>query len=196
MTELESQISDKLTRLEELLSALLRRSGASLPYSRESEEPIFRFANGMQESHFHAEPGSMKPEQGILEKSADVSRKDQLAPPDDRLIRFVVEDRKRRQSSFESYILSDPHWNILLDLMVAKKRGTKISVSSACIASGVPATTALRYVKYLEEIGLIQREPDQSDKRRIHLKLTPVALKSLSRYFDRLQRGIKKLECD
>lgn len=196
MTELESQISDKLTRLEELLNALLRRFDASFLYSNGSEDPIFRFATGMQESHLHIEPGSTKQATRSFGDSEHITRKDQIAPPDDRLIQFAIENRKWRQNSFESYLLFDPHWNILLDLMVAKKHGTRISVSSACIASGVPVTTALRYVKYLEKVGLIEREPDQSDKRRIYLKLTPVALKSLFRYFDKLQRGVKKLECD
>src|SRR3546814_1843272 len=43
---------------------------------------------------------------------------------------------------------SDPAWDMLLDLYLAAERNTRpVSISSLCIASAVPATTALRWIK-------------------------------------------------
>ncbi len=46
-------------------------------------------------------------------------------------------------------LFADPAWDILIDLFIASEEGRKISVSSACIASAVPTTTALRWIKIL-----------------------------------------------
>jgi DNA-binding MarR family transcriptional regulator len=69
-------------------------------------------------------------------------------------------------------LFSDPAWDILLDVLINEGRLNRVSVSSACIASCVPATTALRWIATLEENGLIERRPDPADARRTFLSLT------------------------
>jgi hypothetical protein len=69
-------------------------------------------------------------------------------------------------------LVANPAWNILLDLYIALIENRHISVSSACIGSGAPSTTALRYISALTEAGLIARIEDIHDKRRVFLQLT------------------------
>jgi len=90
------------------------------------------------------------------------------------------EERTRRRSFFSAEIFGEPAWDILLDLFVAKVRGLRISVTSACIASQVPPTTALRWLTVLEDHGLIAREPDLLDGRRAWVQLTECGFKAMS----------------
>lgn len=47
-----------------------------------------------------------------------------------------------------------------------------MSVSSSCIAANVPTTTALRWIKALEEKQLVVRRQDANDGRRCFLALS------------------------
>jgi DNA-binding MarR family transcriptional regulator len=51
------------------------------------------------------------------------------------------------------------------------------------IASGVPQTTALRWIKVLEREGHIKRVADAKDRRRFWLELTDDSKRSLHRMF-------------
>lgn len=62
-------------------------------------------------------------------------------------------------------------WAILFDLYVMEALGRRVSKSSACIASGVPPTTALRYIDSLIAQDLISSESDAEDARRSLLRL-------------------------
>ena len=78
-------------------------------------------------------------------------------------------------------MMGDPAWNILLDLLLASLEGRKVSVSSACIVSGVATTTGLRLVNRMVDDGILVRIPDSNDGRRHFLGINPtveIALKS------------------
>ena len=62
-------------------------------------------------------------------------------------------------------------WDMLLHLFVAQAENKRVNVSSLCIASGIPAATALRHVRHLVDHGLIDREADADDHRRVYLQL-------------------------
>ena len=67
---------------------------------------------------------------------------------------------------------SEGGWAILLDLFANEHRLRPVSIKSACIASGVPATTALRCIEALISYGLISRSEGQNDRRFKLLCLT------------------------
>ena len=90
--------------------------------------------------------------------------------------------RRLRDKEFaDSNIFADPGWDILLDLFMAHLKNRQISVSSACLAAHVPATTGLRWLNVLEELGLIEREQDGNDARRRYVRLTTKAFATLTR---------------
>jgi DNA-binding MarR family transcriptional regulator len=88
------------------------------------------------------------------------------------ILKLLIEIRRARFRQFETAVFANPGWDILLDLMSARAAGRQVPVSSACIAAGIPATTALRQVNGLVEAGLIRRLPDPADKRRVLVDLT------------------------
>ncbi|HEX8055731.1 MAG TPA: MarR family winged helix-turn-helix transcriptional regulator [Novosphingobium sp.] len=78
----------------------------------------------------------------------------------------------------------EPGWDMLLDLYLGELLGRKTSVTSACIASGVPPTTALRYVNALCDAGRIERDRDENDARRCWLKLSAPVREEIDRYLE------------
>lgn len=87
--------------------------------------------------------------------------------------------RRYRERLFPPGLFADPAWDILLDLLIAERAGRKVSVTSACLGSGAPATTALRWISTLSTHGLIEKRQDTTDRRRAYLSLTDPARSAL-----------------
>ncbi|MFM7377628.1 MAG: winged helix DNA-binding protein [Erythrobacter sp.] len=93
--------------------------------------------------------------------------------------------RRKRVSLFGNPdLFGEPAWDILLDLYIAAGEGKPVSVSSACIGSAAPATTGLRWLGVLADEGLVVREADAEDHRRVLVRLTPSGQAAMDRFFD------------
>jgi FixJ family two-component response regulator len=88
-------------------------------------------------------------------------------------IRGLLKKEAKRRGIGGGDVFGDPSWEMLLDLMLAKIEMRRVSVSSACIASGAPMSTALRLVGRLVELGVLNKLPDESDRRRHFLVIDP-----------------------
>lgn len=106
--------------------------------------------------------------------------------PDPRLVRRIIRHRQLRARFFDGELFADPAWEILLDLTAARAEHTRVSVTSACIASGVPPTTALRWIGQMIEAGLLVRVRDDSDRRRAFVALSDHAAGAMAHYFAEL----------
>lgn len=111
------------------------------------------------------------------------------ALPDPRLIRRIVRQRQLRARFFDADLFADPAWDILLDLTAARAEHARVSVTSLCIASGVPPTTALRWIGQMTRAGLLVRLEDETDKRRAFIALSDGAADGMARYFTELGKG-------
>jgi hypothetical protein len=100
----------------------------------------------------------------------------------DEWLTSTVKIRKLREKYFCDELFSDPAWDILLDLTIAKMNNRRISVSSLCIAASVPTTTALRKIKDMLADGLIFSEPDVADKRRTYINISDDAFFKMLAY--------------
>ena len=100
-------------------------------------------------------------------------------------------ERARRRNFFDADLFADPAWDILLDLYAAQMSGRRISITSCCIASQVPPTTALRWISQLSESGLLVREEDPDDMRRNWIRLSDTARIAMKDYFQ--HRAQKRL---
>ncbi|MFN3864329.1 MAG: MarR family transcriptional regulator [Erythrobacter sp.] len=107
--------------------------------------------------------------------------------PDPRMVRQVIANRQARARFFDAELFSDPAWDMLLDLTAAHGEGARVSVTSLCIAAGVPATTALRWLTQMVESGLFVRVPDPADKRRAFIALSDRSLTAMAGYFASLR---------
>ena len=112
--------------------------------------------------------------------------------PDPRLIRQIIRQRQLRARFFDGDLFADPAWDMLLDLAAARAEHKRVSVTSLCIASGVPPTTALRWIALLTDAGQLERVEDESDRRRAFIALTDRAAEAMARYFCELGRGAEK----
>lgn len=100
--------------------------------------------------------------------------------------RALIRQRRLRSDFLPASLFGEAAWDMLLDLYAAHYEGQPVSVSSLCIASAVPSTTALRAIEAMERDGSLARVPDLKDKRRIFLKISDARRAELDAYFDRL----------
>jgi hypothetical protein len=110
------------------------------------------------------------------------------APPmavDAAMVRALIKLRRDRDRHFPSEIFADPAWDMLLDLAAARLEGQRVSVSSLCIASAVPTTTALRWIRSLSEAGLFVRATDARDARRTWIGLSDEAHQAMMAWLRR-----------
>src|SRR3982750_3345737 len=95
-------------------------------------------------------------------------------------VRSILKARRMRAKFFEAELFSDPAWDMLLELYAAEIIGYRTQVSSLCIGSAVPMTTALRWIKSLERKGMFVRTRDPDDGRRVFVSLSEQALRQMN----------------
>ncbi|MEO0870518.1 MAG: hypothetical protein AAFY19_00965, partial [Pseudomonadota bacterium] len=78
----------------------------------------------------------------------------------------------------ESYV------RILMALFIDSMQKVRTSSKSACLASGCPNTTALRYLDNLAAAGLLFRINSESDKRVTEIDLTKQGLELARKLLD------------
>lgn len=93
-----------------------------------------------------------------------------------------------RHLGFE--LSADPVWDMLLDLYLSEARGRDIAISSLASAANVPPTTALRTISGMRDLGLVSRQSDPGDGRRVYIRLTPKAHETLAAIFDAIAEGL------
>jgi DNA-binding MarR family transcriptional regulator len=113
------------------------------------------------------------------------------ALPDPRMVRQIIANRQARGQFFDPALFGDPVWDMLLDLTAAHGEGAQVSVTSLCIAAGVPATTALRWLTQMVESGIFMRVPDPADKRRAFIALSDKAITAMAGYFAQLRTPVE-----
>jgi hypothetical protein len=123
----------------------------------------------------------------------DLMRRPRPPLPDPRLVHQIIRQRRLRARYFEPGLFADPAWDILLDLTAARAEHRRVCVTSLCIAAAVPATTALRWITQMTEMGLLVREQDPEDRRRAFIALADPVADAMARYFDELGRDAAKL---
>lgn len=105
------------------------------------------------------------------------------------IARWWLKARRLREETFGPGLFADPAWDILLDLYSAAARGESVQTSSLAHAARVPHSTAIRWAKILTTAGIVVREKDPRDARRIHVSLSPAATALMEGYFARLSQS-------
>jgi DNA repair protein RadC len=99
------------------------------------------------------------------------------------IAQMLLTFRSKIEQTFGIGLLSQPVWGILLELYVAKAQDCDVTVGNSCIASSLPMTSALRLCQLLHDHGIVFRERDASDGRRVLLRLSDGAYRSLTKLF-------------
>jgi hypothetical protein len=100
-----------------------------------------------------------------------------------RAVKSLIGARQKRAHYLPETLFAEPAWDMLLDLLRAELSEQPITISSLCIAAGVPPTTALRWIQRMVEMGVLVRHSDTCDRRRAFIELAPKTSKALHRYF-------------
>ena len=175
--ELDVQDRETLLRLTEQvaqIAAQIDRLSAGEPRAFRLESPA---------DDFHGEDGG--------EAERKLIRPPRPPLPDPRYVRKIIRQRQLRAEFLGYELFADPAWDILLDLTAARAEHVRVSVTSLCIASGVPPTTALRWITQMTEAGLLERIEDESDRRRAFIELSDKAADAMARYFHELGKDAK-----
>lgn len=98
-------------------------------------------------------------------------------------MRSLLKARRDRTKFFPENLFADPAWDMLLELYAAQLCQHRLSVSSLCAGSGVPPTTALRWITTVEKNGLLTRSSDPLDGRRVFVQLSEKGADAMSSYF-------------
>jgi hypothetical protein len=104
-------------------------------------------------------------------------------------IRDEIALRHRRAAHIPAHLLGEPGWDMLIDLALARIEGRRVYITSACIASGVPPTTGLRWTNVLIEAGMAKRTADRHDLRRFWLDITDAGFAAVEASF--FARGVR-----
>ena len=102
--------------------------------------------------------------------------------------RQMLAARAKLGNFVDGDLFADPARDILLDLFVAGEEGTRISISSCCIAAAVPPTTALRWIGVLAGHGLVVRIADPEDGRRAYIELAEATARALGAWLRQAQQ--------
>ena len=100
----------------------------------------------------------------------------------------ILREFGERKNHFEMDLFADPVWLILLDLYAHNSTGKSVSVSSLCIASWAPPTTALRWIKLMASRGLIEKFNDPTDGRRVYVNLSKASFEKMTAYLRCISR--------
>ena len=90
--------------------------------------------------------------------------------------------RDKRKAFLDPYLFGEPAWDILLSLYVARHEGYRMNATSVCNESGVPDTTALRWLESLRELCLIRKLPNPLDARATWVELTDEGAEKIERF--------------
>lgn len=102
----------------------------------------------------------------------------------------VREARQARAKMFSSHLLGEPGWDMLIDLFIAEREGRDSVVKSVCLASGVPYTTAWRWLRVLEREKLVRFSNDSKDLRRVVVRITESGYGKMFDYFQLMVKDI------
>jgi response regulator RpfG family c-di-GMP phosphodiesterase len=89
-----------------------------------------------------------------------------------RLLQLVEDIDECRTGALTGILEPDASWSMLTELLRARLSRRRVSVTSLCLASKSPVTTALRRIERLLETGLVSCTQDPKDRRRKYIELT------------------------
>jgi DNA-binding MarR family transcriptional regulator len=122
---------------------------------------------GWAGQHRHAGPGAVNAPADKLKDNDTLSPFEDIELDDPQLLSSAAGEvyrmRRARDRVMPAGLMGEPAWDILLALY--SEEPGDLTISSLCYGSGVPATTALRWIGVLEKEGLVERSRHQRDGR-------------------------------
>lgn len=110
------------------------------------------------------------------------SSHDQLAVSE-KVVSAAIRAWRERACYLPAELLSDPAWGMLLELLHAEIMERRVSLSALCKASAASTPSAIRWLKALDERGLVIRKSDPLKPGTDFVELSPKGSTALRLYF-------------
>ncbi|WP_339827537.1 MarR family transcriptional regulator [uncultured Parasphingorhabdus sp.] len=78
-------------------------------------------------------------------------------------------------------LFSDSCWNMCLDIYICGLKEERVTVSAIAHSSGIPMTTAMRYINVMVQQGLIEKTPNPADNRMIFVSLSSDCMEKIEK---------------
>lgn len=91
--------------------------------------------------------------------------------------------RELRRTLLGTEHFSGPAWDILLHLFESHVMQRRDTIGNVCDGTGLPATTAVRWINRLEQSRLIVVRDDHLDNRRRFAQLSAEGVDIMTKYF-------------
>jgi DNA-binding MarR family transcriptional regulator len=117
-------------------------------------------------------PGSAQTVVPELDSSTDIVIHPSTADECVKTARSMMYERAHRARFFDGSLLSEPGWDILLELFIAHADQKRLNISAVGAACGIPSTTTLRWLNLLMQLGFAERSDDPLDARRAFVNIT------------------------
>ena len=88
------------------------------------------------------------------------------------MARRLLDISRQAETMFDGTLLSNPGWDILLDLFIQRSEGKRISIISVCIAANAPTSTVLRYIEAMIASGAIVKIPSLDESETLLIDLS------------------------
>lgn len=103
-----------------------------------------------------------------------------------KLARRLKALRSSRESMFPPSLFGEPGWDMMLALYIAEGEGYRMKVTALCHESGVPDSTAIRWIERLYELNLAYREQNPLDCRSIFIRLRADAVIRMNVFMEKV----------
>jgi DNA-binding MarR family transcriptional regulator len=80
-------------------------------------------------------------------------------------------------------MFGEPAWDMLLALYVSEQSGPRHTIVKLVAQAAAPATTALRWLEYLDKERLVVRHSNPIDRRATFIELSDKARLALDAYY-------------
>lgn len=88
------------------------------------------------------------------------------------IARLLLDLLHAREKFLYPFDASGPCWPLMLVLFGADSTARPLSVGDVSFESGIPRTTAMRWLRELDRHGLVALATDRRDKRVVRVRLT------------------------
>lgn len=99
-----------------------------------------------------------------------------------RTAKVLINARKHRKTFAFSFMLSDPAWDILLELFLNWSEGKPMRFKDVTLSTGLSAGTAQRYLQTMAENDLLTRTRHATDARVTFFDITKKGLIEVGTY--------------
>ena len=96
--------------------------------------------------------------------------------------RIVLNARRLRERYFNRVMFGEPAWDILLTLYASEQSSGRLTISRLAEWIDTPLTSVVRWVNFLEEEGLIERQAHPNDRRTSYVVLLGKGRTALDSY--------------